>query len=93
MVDYVRPFVGLDGAHTSGEYRRILLLATCLDGENKISILLLYQIENIVHWTWFMENLKNSCPQLTKPDMVFVSDRDKGLKPSLPNVFLEACHS
>jgi zinc finger SWIM domain-containing protein 3 len=66
-----------------------LLIACILDGNDEILPIAwgLVEIEDGDNWTWFLENMKRDFWGIEEPDMVFMSDRDKGLKQALSTVF------
>ncbi|KAL2608914.1 hypothetical protein R1flu_027487 [Riccia fluitans] len=55
--------------------------ATAVDGNNRIIVLAygVAPVEDRDTWTWFVENLKASMYGLASPNVLIVSDRQKGL--------------
>lgn len=92
---FCRPVVGLDGTHTSGDYPMTALLATCHDGENNIVTLAwaIVPVENGDNWTWFLMELRTCYPAMPERGTIFISDRDKGLKTAVAEVFPGHHHS
>ncbi|CAM6085496.1 unnamed protein product [Calypogeia fissa] len=92
---FCRPIVGLDGAHISGDYPMVALLATCHDGENDIVTLAwaIVPTENSENWSWFLKELRACYPSMSERGSIFISDRDKGLKPAVAEVFPDHLHS
>ncbi|KAL3679641.1 hypothetical protein R1sor_022597 [Riccia sorocarpa] len=74
--------VALDACHTKNKkYPTLLFLATIVDGNNQILVLAygIAPVENNDTWCWFISNLKHCIHGLASPNVVIVSDRQKGL--------------
>jgi hypothetical protein len=92
---YLRPFIGLDSAHTKSKYRMQLFIACSVDANDRALPLAwaLVPIENKYWWTWFCMHLKNAFNIEGKEGFVIMSDREKGLTPAVEEVFSQAKHS
>lgn len=90
-----RPIFGVDGTHTKNLHKQTLLLATILDTENTIKVLAFafVSIENEDNWSWFLRHLGQHIPALHQPNVVLMSDRDKGLIPAVTAEFPQMAHS
>jgi hypothetical protein len=86
---YCRPIVAFDGTHTRCAHPQILLIATALDANNEIIPLAYCMVptENPTEWNKFLHLIRSAIPLLCKPGTVFISDREKGLKHGLPEMF------
>ena len=83
---HCRPVLGLDGAHLKGKYLGILLSATATDANGSLFPLAhaIVAVENDDNWFWFSTILHDvihmHAPAFLVPhELVFVSDRQKGL--------------
>ncbi|KAL3675654.1 hypothetical protein R1sor_025602 [Riccia sorocarpa] len=92
---YMRPHVGLDACHSKNQrYPSFIMLATCLDGNNNISIIA-YAIvdrENEENWVWFLVHLRGAVAGIDSPEIQYVSDRCKGIINAVRNIFPGASH-
>ncbi|KAL3680653.1 hypothetical protein R1sor_023609 [Riccia sorocarpa] len=92
---YMRPHVGLDACHSKNQrYPSFIMLATCLDGNNDISIIA-YAIvdrENEENWVWFLVHLRGAVARIDSPEIQYVSDRCKGIINAVRNIFPGASH-
>lgn len=97
---YARPTMSLDAAHLSDDNKGTLYLACIKTGNDEIlpiAIGITEENENMSGWKFFLNNLDKSCSNLTVNHPLercnmyklwtFVSDRDKGLIPSLREIF------
>ena len=100
---FVRPVVSLDAAHLRTEYKGTWYIASVLSGNNDvfpIGVMISSGNEDRATWTKMLTLLKDAFPILVEHGFhgmeatplcecpfVFVSDRDKGLKPALKEVF------
>ena len=57
----------------------MLLIATASDANGQILAWALVPTENREWWLWFCKFLSSYFPILKSKDMVFISDRDKGI--------------
>lgn len=72
-----------------------LLAAVTLDGNNETLPLAwaVVPTENLDHWSWFLGHLVAVLPRLIQhPDMVVLSDRDKGLEGAVAQHLPDAIH-
>ncbi|CAH2079452.1 unnamed protein product [Thlaspi arvense] len=87
-----RPLLFLDAIPFKSRYHEILLTASALDGDDGVLpvALALVDVETDETWRWFLEQVKVSVPSL-RP-LTFVSDREKRLESSVPEIFENAHH-
>jgi hypothetical protein len=102
---YMRPFIAVDACHCISRYKQTLHIAVGIDGDSNILPLAwgIYQGENLHNWTRFLRLLRETFfpnyPQLPQAvphqphHMVFMSDRQKGLRKALKEVFPRASHA
>lgn len=96
---YVRPMMSLDATHLKSRWGGILYVASVKTGCDEIypvAFAIMKENENAAGWLWFLENLHNSIPLLVSEHprtrvmskyFSFISDRQKGLIPSLLQAF------
>ena len=87
---FVRPVVSLDATHLRSEYKGTLYVASVLSGNNDvfpIGLMISSGNEDGATWTKMLRLLKQASPILSGRSFVFISDRDKGLKAALDDVF------
>jgi hypothetical protein len=81
--DSIREIVFLDGTHTFGRYKMILLIAVGIDANGHVIPLAysLVPVEDEYWWIWFLQQLALALEDLTKSNkrQVIMSDRQKGL--------------
>ncbi|XP_030958619.1 uncharacterized protein LOC115980526 [Quercus lobata] len=84
-----RPFVELDGCHLKGRFGGQLLSATAKDGNDNIFpvVMVVVKQENKDSWTWFLEQFTDDNGRLEELNLVFISDRQKGLLPAMETLF------
>lgn len=84
--------VALEGAHIGSAVKQIMFTASCKDGNNEIVLLAfaVCQSENEDNWRWFLGCLSRQIPQIDEEIVTLISDRDKGLMKSIPQVFRNA---
>ena len=72
----------------------ILLIAYGIDSNRNIVPLAwgLVPIENTQWWTWFLQYLQFCFPIIRARNHIFISDREKGIAISVPEVFLKAIY-
>ncbi|XP_059637869.1 uncharacterized protein LOC132279839 [Cornus florida] len=87
-----RPLVFLEATSLKSKFQEILLTATTLDGDDGFFpvAFAVVDVENNDNWHWFLEQLKSAVS--TSISITFVSDREKGLKESVLEVFGNAYH-
>ncbi|KAL3693716.1 hypothetical protein R1sor_007367 [Riccia sorocarpa] len=74
--------IAMDACHTKNKkYPTLLFLATAVDGNNNILVLAygIAPVEDRETWSWFVGNLKHAIHGLATPNVLIVSDRQKGL--------------
>lgn len=88
-----RPFVGLDGCHLKGKFGGVLLSAVALDANNGMYPLAIFicDSENKENWTLFLTAIRDRVNEHPLP-LTFISDRQKGLIPSVKDVFPTSRH-
>ncbi|MQL92850.1 hypothetical protein Taro_025486 [Colocasia esculenta] len=83
-----RPMHFLDGTHIKQHrVQGVILAASALNGNNEL-FTVAYSIANSEtydNWVWFLQNLKKAL--LSDRRIAFLSDRRKGLKESIPDIF------
>jgi MULE transposase domain len=89
---YLRPFLGLDGAITKSRFRMQLLVICGIDANDEVLPIAwaLVLIENTKWWTWVLEAFKGCFPKTDWGGYVFILDREKGIPTSLNKVFPKA---
>lgn len=95
-LQYCQPVVALDACHTKNiKYPMQLFLASVLDGNMEVLILcfVLAPIENTNNWSWFLRLVDIALQGIENPKVPFVSDRQKGLKPTVCDVFPGKVHA
>lgn len=87
-----RPILFLNTTSLRSKYQEILLIATALDADDGFFPVALSIVdnENEDNWRWFLEQLKSTMP--TSLPLTFVSDREKGLKTVVNEIFENAYH-
>ncbi|MQL82147.1 hypothetical protein Taro_014640 [Colocasia esculenta] len=83
-----RPMIFLDGTHIKQHrVQGIILAVSALNGNNEL-FTVAYSIadsETYDNWVWFLQNLKKAL--LSDRRIVFLSDRGRGLKEAIPDIF------
>ncbi|XP_030969820.1 uncharacterized protein LOC115990099 [Quercus lobata] len=89
FLDGCRPFVGLDGCHLKGKFGGQLLSATAKDGNDNIFLVAMAVVEqeNKDSWTWFLEQFADDIGRPNELNLVFISDRQKGLLLAMETLF------
>jgi hypothetical protein len=94
----MRPFLAVDACHCISRYKQTLFIAVGVDGNNQILPLCwgIAQGENFQNWLLFLQFVKSSlygsynfdeADAQTRATLVIMSDRHKGLKKALQEVF------
>jgi hypothetical protein len=93
--EFCRPFIALDGCHTKSRFWMTPFVACTLDGNNKILPLTwaIVPIEDGDNWLWFLQGIKEYFASIDQVGIVFISDRDKGLRAAVTEVYPELHHS
>ena len=76
-----RPFVGLDGCHLKGRFGGQLLFATAKNGNDNIFPVAMAVVvqKNKDSWIWFLEQFADNIGRPEELNLIFISDRQKGL--------------
>ncbi|KAL2539686.1 MuDR family transposase [Abeliophyllum distichum] len=87
-----RPILFLESTSLRSKFREILLTATAVDADDGFFpvAFAIVDVENKDNWLLFLKQLKSSMS--TSQSITFISDREKGLKQSILEVFENACH-
>lgn len=87
-----RPLLFLESTSLKSKYQEMLLTATAVDADDGFFPVAfgIVDIENYDNWLWFLEQLKSAIS--TSRPITFVSEREKGLKNSVLEVFENAYH-
>lgn len=96
-LQYCQPVVALDVCHTKNrKYPMQPFLTSVLDGNMEVLILCfaLAPVENTDNWSWFLKLLDNCSIQgIEEVKLSLVSDRQKGLKAAVRDVFPGKVHA
>ncbi|GJW64326.1 retrovirus-related pol polyprotein from transposon TNT 1-94 [Tanacetum coccineum] len=84
-----RELLGLDDAFMRGQYSGQMLTAVGLDANNGIYPVAygIVEYENQYSWTWFLTCLANDFDLYTNSNFTFITDRQKGLVPTIAKLF------
>lgn len=97
VLEFCQPMIGLDVCHTKNQkYPVQLFIAFVLHGNMEILILCfaLAPMENTKNWSWtFLRILDKSVEGVKNLILPFISDRHKGLKAIVKEVFPSKFHS
>ncbi|KAK1305905.1 hypothetical protein QJS10_CPA10g01385 [Acorus calamus] len=87
-----RPLIGLDGCHLKSKYLGSLLSATTMDGNSGLFVVAfaIVEGENGNSWFWFLNCLHEAIGAVQ--ELVFMSDRGKGIDDAVKQVFPNAEH-
>ncbi|KAI8552166.1 hypothetical protein RHMOL_Rhmol06G0244400 [Rhododendron molle] len=90
---HLRPLLFVDGTFLKGNFKGSLLLASAKDGDKGLFPLCIgvADSESNENWLWFMEKLRGILDGDTR-SIVFVSDRNAGIKATVPRVFPSGFH-
>jgi zinc finger SWIM domain-containing protein 3 len=94
-LSYLRRIFVLDACHIKTKYGGQLLFLVSKDAQNNIIYLSfgVVPIEDTENWTWFLNHVKSAFERVIGIQRImFVSDRDKGLVPSVASVFPGSHH-
>ncbi|XP_038887218.1 uncharacterized protein LOC120077407 [Benincasa hispida] len=93
FLNCIRPVVVVDGTHLHEKYKGMLLIATCIDGNNNIYPIAfsIVDVENDASWTRFMTHLKASIGDI--PNLVIISDRHISIVKAVARIFPDAFHA
>lgn len=87
-----RPILFLEASSLKSKFHEILLTATALDGDDGIFPVAFAMVDNESNdnWHWFLEQLRSVLS--ISQSITFVSDREKGIKKAVLEVFENAHH-
>ncbi|KAL3691676.1 hypothetical protein R1sor_005327 [Riccia sorocarpa] len=75
------------------KYPTQLFIATTVDGNSEVPLAYaLAPTENYENWRWFLQNLMASIDGLESPNVIIVSDRQKGLEKAVAHVLPRNFH-
>lgn len=82
-----RPMLFLDSIFLKSKYQGSLLAATAADGDDGFFpvAFAIVDMESDDNWHWFLQQLKTALPMCR--GLTFVSDREKGLRESIAEIF------
>ncbi|MQM07142.1 hypothetical protein Taro_039979 [Colocasia esculenta] len=82
-----RPLIFLDGSHITDKMQGVILAASALNGNDELFTIAfaIADSETYENWKWFLNNLKKAL--LSGRRTMFISDRAKGLKEAVPEIF------
>ena len=82
---YLLPAVIIDACHMKTKQGGIIFAATGMTTErhNFSLAIAIAPTENENNWLWFLEHLVTTIPSIDHPNVIIMSDRDKGLKAAL----------
>ncbi|KAL0554331.1 hypothetical protein IC582_008250 [Cucumis melo] len=95
FLNCIRPVIVMDGTFLKNKYRRQLIVAVCLDGNNQIYPLVfgVFDRETDDSIQWFLEKLKGTIGEVL--NLGFVTDRKtcfaKGISSVFPSTFHGLC--
>ena len=86
------PIVEVDACHMKTRHGGMIFAATRITGAKNIFPLAIAvaPTENEDNWSWFLTSLVQAIPEINNPDVIVMSDRDKGLKGAQLNVIPRA---
>ncbi|KAL3651426.1 hypothetical protein CASFOL_004428 [Castilleja foliolosa] len=84
-----RPLLFLDSIFLKSKYQGSLLAATAADGDDGVFpvAFAIVDMESNDNWRWFLQQLKTALPICR--GLTFVADREKGLRESIADIFLD----
>ncbi|XP_030941692.1 uncharacterized protein LOC115966634 [Quercus lobata] len=84
-----RPFIGLDGCHIKHRFGGQILSATAKDANDNIFPVAMAVVEQETResWIWFLEIFADDIGRPEELQLVFISDRQKGLIPAIETLF------
>ncbi|KAI8550261.1 hypothetical protein RHMOL_Rhmol06G0091000 [Rhododendron molle] len=90
---HLRPLLFVDGTFLKGNFKGSLLSVSAKDGDKGLFPLCIGVVdsESNENWLWFMEKLSGILDGDTR-SIVFVSDRNAGIKAAVPRVFPSGFH-
>ncbi|KAL3699742.1 hypothetical protein R1sor_017764 [Riccia sorocarpa] len=95
VLRYCQKIVALDACFTKNKkYPTQLFIASTVDGNSQV-LPLAYAVaptENYENWKWFIQNLMASMEGLESPNLIIVSNRQKGLEKAVAEVLPRNFH-
>lgn len=93
FLNCIRPVVVVDGTHLHEKYKGMLLIATCIDGNNNIYPIALGIVdgENDASWLWFMTYLKASIGDIS--NLMIISDCHISIGKAVSSIFPKVFHA
>ncbi|XP_038884809.1 protein FAR-RED ELONGATED HYPOCOTYL 3-like [Benincasa hispida] len=93
FLNCIRPVIVVDGTHFHEKYKGMLLITTCIDGNNNIYPIAfsIVDCENDASWTWFMTHLKASIGDVS--NLVIISNRHISIAKAIARIFPSAFHA
>ncbi|GJW27030.1 mutator type transposase [Tanacetum coccineum] len=87
-----RELLALDGAFMRGQYPGRMLTTVGVDANNGICLVAYGIVEpkNQYSWTWFLKCLADDFDLFTNSNFTFITDRQKGLVPTISKLFPSA---
>ncbi|XP_023913518.1 uncharacterized protein LOC112025084 [Quercus suber] len=84
-----RPFIGLDGCHIKHRFGGQILSATAKDANDNIFSVAMAVVEQEIRESWirFLKIFANDIGRPKELQLVFISDRQKGLIPTIETLF------
>uniref|UniRef100_A0A2N9IZN7 Uncharacterized protein n=1 Tax=Fagus sylvatica TaxID=28930 RepID=A0A2N9IZN7_FAGSY len=89
-----RPIIGLDGCHLKGRFGGQLLATTARDRNDNIFPVAVAVVEQECKesWIWFLKHFSEDIGDPQDLNLVFISDRQKGLVPAFKKLFPKVEH-
>uniref|UniRef100_A0A2N9GDS7 Uncharacterized protein n=1 Tax=Fagus sylvatica TaxID=28930 RepID=A0A2N9GDS7_FAGSY len=89
-----RPIIGLNGCHLKGRFGGQLLATTARDGNDNIFPIAVAVVEQECKesWIWFLKHFFEDIGDPQDLNLVFISDRQKGLVPAFKKLFPKVEH-
>ncbi|XP_038882402.1 uncharacterized protein LOC120073671 [Benincasa hispida] len=93
FLNCIHPVIVVDETNLHEKYKGMLLIATCIDGNNKIYPIAFSIVdgENDASWTWFMTHLKASIGDVL--NLVIILDRYISIAKVVARIFPCAFHA
>ena len=87
-IEFAKPVIQIDGTFLYGKYKHSLLIATAIDGDNKVIPIAytLVESENVDSWGWFMALLRTHV--VKRDGLCVISDRHVGIMQTMNDPYL-----
>ena len=87
--------IGLDACHVKASYGGAVLVMTVLDGNGQVfpSAIAIAESKNQETWSWVLSLVRSSFPINDGSNVVFLSDREKGIDHAVSRLFPAEGHS